>query len=108
MYHTTKFDKDRRFALTEAEKLCLIWVLKQMIKIRPKEELFWLTPYIDNLYPNDQYTEYLHMREARVARLSILLFGGKEFVKPGSQVLKVNLLEKLEFMLSKRPSRKGK
>lgn len=108
MYHATKFDKDRRFALTEAEQLCVIWALKQMIKIRPKEELFWLVPLVDHLYPNDQYNEYLHVREARIARLSVLVFGGKEFVKSGSQVLKRNLLEKLEWMLSKKPVKEGR
>lgn len=102
MYSTTKFDKDKRYALTGAEKLCVTWALKQMVKIRPRKEVFWMQALIINLYPSENIYGYLHKREARMARLSIRVFGGIQFVKPNSQILTINLLEKLDFMLSKK------
>lgn len=103
MYRYTKFDECRKFALTAPEKSCIYWAMTQLAKIRPKEELFWIKPMLLNLYPFHNCADYLHRREARVARLAILLFGGTQFVKPHSDVLKVNLMEKLDFMLGVRP-----
>ena len=108
MYSTTKFDRDKRFALTGAEKLCVTWALKQMVRIRPKKDAFWISAFIIKLYPSENIYGYLHKREARTARLSIRIFGGAQFVKPNSQVLTANLLEKLDFMLSKRNPKSGR